>query len=1753
LKTIFRLALLMLPALAAHCQEALSCQWSIDALEPSSIHNGSVNVITGGYIEHAVDLATVGPDPLQLHRTISSEAWHYRTPKGWNLGSQWLIVGQRQRPRNTKDWMSLYVKLHNQYGSEIHLLPTITDGIVWNPARSLLFCNTATGELSGRTHPINVITRYHSPVRFEITKGDGHASLFTCNQDIGEKSLFDEGRQTSYRLMEERLPSGRAVLYEDDERSLYSPDRSCKLATITRTYQEDLKEVTTSDGQRVAYHIRSKRLAQVERLGAPTVSYQYLDYEKTKHFFGDRRCARITHRLLPEGRYLQTDYYHCGDNRHLGDQHVYLEKKKGASHPSCGRVARQLAPIGPDGEKMAIARYFYYYNFSGKGPERRGGTTRVLDPYDNTTQYEYDDRLRLTGKSVLDSDGHPLISTKFVYGNTYLVNEGNLLKKSIEDADGSPLSTIEYEYDRRGNVICETLRGNLTGNGDDEAWERHFVFAPDMPDYSTLSDNRTLEEIEGDRQVITSYLGDTDLPTLRLTLLTDQESNSPIHCREEFVYDDHHNLVKEIRDDGCRIITTKSYTDEGLIKTVAQLCDSGLLGKTEQIYNDRRWPIEVRHFDADGRYRFSTHTKYDDGGRPVETVDAIGTTTCYDYDVNGNLICESIPAEGVETLHTYDQMNRRTKTVYRGQGADDHEELFVYDLCGNCIEERNWLGNSTFREFDALGRVTQEWFADGAARSYRYDCLGNCTEEVDENGDATLRLFNSRGQPIQVTYPDGTSETIRYDLKGREVYRRDQIGVTYRYCYDALDRVISQEVAAPGTSLPPKTTTHSYEGDRLVSTVEPDGLTTHYGYDSAGRLISKCVGRGREEYEYDALGNLYKTKRWFGEGETDYTAVIHDFDFLGRVTEERVTGADEKRVLRRVRYEYDYAGNLTCETRWSGDGKEIKKTTAYDRFSRPVRIELWHAEDGGAVTTIEYGKTTNEQGQMVARTETTDPLGNRLVEIMDVRDRPTRLERLNASGLLLARCDYDYDGAGNLTCERHTVFSPLGVAEQTITREYGPEGRLEREVGADGKATSYSYNELGQVALKILPDEREVEYRYDGYGRLAKEECDGRYYLYDYDTADRLIASTDERGRRTSLSFDAEGYLEQEWQASGLSVRYERDRLGQQRRLHYPDGSWVKYSYKGIELSRVKRYAKTGLALYDHGYLERDLSGRLLEEQLPFKLGGRTRRWDDRGRLIRLESDTYELDLAYDLVDNLAALKGNDGTEFTHSFTYDDLYQLTGEDGIAHHRWENDSVHNQVVVDDVEGEFDLGNRLTARGTSCYEYDCLGCLRGDSEGRSYTFDYRGRLTQVVVNGIPYSYEYDSFDRRISKRCGDGQECFYLYDGLNEIAECNADGEMVALRVLGEPAAGDQGVAVAIESGSQVYVPIHNSRNDVVQLLSSDGQVLEGSRFSAFGEELDASGDGINPWRFQGKRSDPETGFVYFGGRYYCPVMSRWVSPDPLGYEEGPNLYAYVLNAPWRYADPTGMFAMPFEDLWDMTAGCAFDPEFGTFQYGGSSAEDWLGAFNGVTQTAFGMSEVAVGGALSLTPLAPLGWFLIAHGFDQSLAGAHQLVTGEHRSTLTSQLLQAGGVSPHRAELIDSGIAIFGTIGGAGALRIGQPGLRVKLGQPGKVFAEPQCPKQMQTRATTDIVAGSDGLVHVRTTIDRINRGGVFPHRNDGSIFLNREGLLPKRPAGYYREFVHPTPGMHVGKQRIVQGSSGELYYTADHYKSFLPIN
>jgi ribonuclease T1 len=89
----------------------------------------------------------------------------------------------------------------------------------------------------------------------------------------------------------------------------------------------------------------------------------------------------------------------------------------------------------------------------------------------------------------------------------------------------------------------------------------------------------------------------------------------------------------------------------------------------------------------------------------------------------------------------------------------------------------------------------------------------------------------------------------------------------------------------------------------------------------------------------------------------------------------------------------------------------------------------------------------------------------------------------------------------------------------------------------------------------------------------------------------------------------------------------------------------------------------------------------------------------------------------------------------------------------------------------------------------------------------------------------------------------------------------------------------------------------------------------------------------------------------------------------------------------------------------------------------------------------------------------------------------------------------------------------------------------------------------------VVALSELPTEAAETWRLIERGGPYPYPDDdGSVFENREGLLPAEDPGYYREYTVATPGSaDRGQRRLVTGAEQELYYTDDHYESFVLVD
>lgn len=128
-----------------------------------------------------------------------------------------------------------------------------------------------------------------------------------------------------------------------------------------------------------------------------------------------------------------------------------------------------------------------------------------------------------------------------------------------------------------------------------------------------------------------------------------------------------------------------------------------------------------------------------------------------------------------------------------------------------------------------------------------------------------------------------------------------------------------------------------------------------------------------------------------------------------------------------------------------------------------------------------------------------------------------------------------------------------------------------------------------------------------------------------------------------------------------------------------------------------------------------------------------------------------------------------------------------------------------------------------------------------------------------------------------------------------------------------------------------------------------------------------------------------------------------------------------------------------------------------------------------------------------------------------------------------------------------IARIGALGAlASSLLIGGTAVTATASPPG-----PAAVASVRSVAAVGDICYSKLPSQAHDTLDLIEKGGPYPYPQDGTVFQNREGILPAQSSGYYHEYTVVTPGSDDrGARRIVTGEkTDEDYYTADHYESF----
>ena len=222
----------------------------------------------------------------------------------------------------------------------------------------------------------------------------------------------------------------------------------------------------------------------------------------------------------------------------------------------------------------------------------------------------------------------------------------------------------------------------------------------------------------------------------------------------------------------------------------------------------------------------------------------------------------------------------------------------------------------------------------------------------------------------------------------------------------------------------------------------------------------------------------------------------------------------------------------------------------------------------------------------------------------------------------------------------------------------------------------------------------------------------------------------------------------------------------------------------------------------------------------------------------------------------------------------------------------------------------------------FEYNLNGEIlkKTDEKGiTNYSYDVFGNLKEVVLpdNEGFVKYTVDGLNRRI-KRNHNGEIRKYLYrDGLNIVAEINAEGELINQFIYGTRANVPD---YMVNKSGNTYRVISDHLGSVRAVIDVEtGKIKQKIDYDEFGKVLDSSINlGFQPFGFAGGIYDHVTGLVRFGARDYDAEVGRWTAKDPILFDGGDtNLYSYVLGDPVNYFDPHGLYWL--NDVANFSAG------------------------------------------------------------------------------------------------------------------------------------------------------------------------------------------------------------------------------------------
>jgi len=888
--------------------------------------------------------------------------------------------------------------------------------------------------------------------------------------------------------------------------------------------------------------------------------------------------------------------------------------------------------------------------------------------------------------------------------------------------------------------------------------------------------------------------------------------------------------------------------------------------------------------------------------------------------------------------------------------------------------------------------------------AYTYDSYGNRIAETGPSGSVTTTEYDLQYQTfkMKVTLPptnDGAALTTSYGYDPRfgvEVARRDPNGSVFIRGLDGFGRVVSSQGPVPSATV-------SSDPSQLTALVTGSSDLRKIFQDASVLTLETTA------YLNDDSGGLY---REVASLQSFPDSSARDFvwkrSYIDGLTLERET----------IRQTGQSAGNALVLTNYNADGKPVQQSLpffstdstdysaaifaliSYDVLGRPIQ-----RQDPAGAQGQQYSVTTWSYGQG-GRVTITQAAGSSAayVQVQEHHfyDSQDKVRRTIVPADGDATSLFQFDRLARLvgTTDPPTLSNPAGVSNTTvydsldrqrmmdnpdqnttsnpeikaIRYEYDPvTGNLSRQTDASLAIILFSYDAIGRLVKQSLSDGTTVHLVYDAgapenIGHMTQATLEGP----DHTISSRYTHSYDRYGNNVGTEL----FLSGEPASFLTSSLFDPQRRIVQQTL--PDRSVIHRGYAYSQLTQIDlagaSVSKTQVSLPLDSYHPTGAPSRLIYGKGAV----------DGGAVVADFTFNPSGQLYNEIVSN------SEGTVLSEAYEYDLLSQILhiGKDGPAPKSFTY--ANQRLTAATTPGfapatyEYDASSNLTQKEQVQFSFHAHFAFRGTNKGvevYSATADACGRTNKRTADGVTQSFEYDSlgFLRRVISSSGATvSEMLNDYRG-RRLRQINNNGTTAVYvspeyEVTRAPD-GSTSVTLSLRDGRGPLASVstgaetetqylrRDHKGNITHVFNSAGILSTTIGYSGYGEFVLLQGSSAPATLYESRGWNKGANLYYFGARYYDPLTGRFLTPDnqPGGLELTQagvfNRYAFELNNPIRYVDPTGHWAAW---KWGLVVGLAI-LAIGVIVVSCGTAVPVV-AFLGVSASTAALGTSIIGGAL-----------------------------------------------------------------------------------------------------------------------------------------------------------------------------------------------